>query len=914
MSVFSALYTLLIGPLELFFEVLYSLVNRVLDDPGLSIIFLSLAMNFLVLPLYKRADALQEEERVMDAKLKPWVTHIKKTFKGDERFMILQTYYRQNNYKTTDPLKGSVSLLLEIPFFMAAYNFLSALPLLQGASFGPIQNLGAPDAMLVIGGFAVNVLPILMTAINLISSAIYTKGAPLRSKIQLYVMAALFLVLLYDSPAGLVFYWTLNNLFSLVKNIFMKIPNPRKVFAWLASVTGVAALVYITVQRPVEAASSMAVLYALALMLQLPLILCYASGRRSRAEVVLTRKDRATFWVGCAFLAVLTGLFIPAGVIHVSPEEFINVTTQTGPMIYLLHSALTAAGFFLVWFGIFFLLASDGGKKWMSWGISAVSVIAVVNFMFFGRDYGNMSPGLVFDINPVYQGRLLNLAVVAAVAALVWVLWKKKQELLRFAILTACLAATVMSVVHIAQIRSTTETKTEQLQQMSGDLPSIPLSREGKNVIVLMMDRAVNSHVPYIMNEKPELREQFAGFTYYPNTISYGGYTNFGSPGLFGGYEYTPAEMNKRPDEPLADKHNEALKVMPDLFYNAGYETTVCDPPYAGYDWIPDLSIYDEYPGMHTYNTMGQFALKGDTAPAARADHRQNRNFFCYSIFKIVPVFAQPYVYDNGNYNEQVAQEAATSQTIESVSRATGLNPSFTEAYAVLQHLTDMTRIQDSGNTFLMLTNDTTHEPALLQEPDYVPQAVVDNTEYDAAHTDRFTLDGRTMKMETPYQVVHYQANMAAFLQLGEWFDYLREEGLYDNTRIIMVSDHGRSLSQFEDIELVTNFEDQYDDIMLYNPLLMVKDFGSTEFRVDDAFMTNADTAILATAGLIENAVNPFTGKPLDGGYKNGPQKVFLSHEWETPVNNGNTFLPGPWFAVEGPVFDLGSWTYLGVE
>ena len=36
-------------------------------------------------------------------------------------------------------------------------------------------------------------------------------------------MALAFLIFLYDRPSGLVFYWTLNNLFSLIKNVFYKI-------------------------------------------------------------------------------------------------------------------------------------------------------------------------------------------------------------------------------------------------------------------------------------------------------------------------------------------------------------------------------------------------------------------------------------------------------------------------------------------------------------------------------------------------------------------------------------------------------------------------------------------------------------------------------------------------------------------
>ena len=197
MSIGRLLYQLLLGPLELVFDVIYSLAYQITEHPGMAIVFLSLAMNFLVLPLYRRADAMQEEERLQSLRMKPGIDQIKKMFKGDERFMILQTYYRQNNYKPYYALKGSLSLLLEIPFFIAAYHYLSELSLLQGASFGPISDLGHPDQLIHLGGISLNLLPILMTVINIISGAIYTKGMPIKSKVQLYGMALIFLVFLY---------------------------------------------------------------------------------------------------------------------------------------------------------------------------------------------------------------------------------------------------------------------------------------------------------------------------------------------------------------------------------------------------------------------------------------------------------------------------------------------------------------------------------------------------------------------------------------------------------------------------------------------------------------------------------------------------------------------------------------------
>ena len=123
MSFFSILGTLLIRPLRLLFEVIYMMAERLIGNPGLSIIVLSLMMNFLVLPLYRRADAMQEEEQQTELRLNKGVAHIKKTFSGDERMMMLQTYYRQNNYKPTYVLRGATSLFLEIPFSSRPTSF-----------------------------------------------------------------------------------------------------------------------------------------------------------------------------------------------------------------------------------------------------------------------------------------------------------------------------------------------------------------------------------------------------------------------------------------------------------------------------------------------------------------------------------------------------------------------------------------------------------------------------------------------------------------------------------------------------------------------------------------------------------------------------------------------------------------------
>ena len=64
---------------------------------------------------------------------------------------------------------------------------------LVGASFGPIANLCLQDGLVRIGGHGFNLLPVLATLINIISGFIYAKRQPRSARIQLYLMAAVFL-------------------------------------------------------------------------------------------------------------------------------------------------------------------------------------------------------------------------------------------------------------------------------------------------------------------------------------------------------------------------------------------------------------------------------------------------------------------------------------------------------------------------------------------------------------------------------------------------------------------------------------------------------------------------------------------------------------------------------------------------
>ncbi len=903
MSFGEILSTLLIGPLQLLFETIFTIVDRLVQNPGLSIVALSLAMNFLVLPLYKRADAMQEEERQTELKLHKGVAHIKKVFRGDERMMMLQTYYRQNHYKPSYVLKGATSLLLEIPFFIAAYRFLSGLKLLNGVPFGPIGDLGRPDGMLVLGSLTLNLLPILMTAINLVSCVIYTKGSLPKTKIQLYAMAIFFLFFLYGSPAGLVFYWTLNNLFSLGKTLCYKSEKARKGMKILSSLAGLFVAVFGLFFYGGRTLRRCILILALALVLQLPLAWPRLKGKllRSRPEKV-RQPNGKLFLAGALFLTALTGLLIPTTVIHASPQEFMAPGLSFHPMWYVVSALCLAFGTFVIWLGIFYWLAKPASRAKMESVTWILCGVGLVDYMFFGRKLGNLSAELVFDTGLYFTGReyVLNLAVVVLLALALWFLAKRFRQKLAWILIVATLAAVGMSGYQMVGISGSVNTALNQSRPQE-DLPEITLSKTEKNVVVFMLDRGVNAFIPYIMNERPELREQFAGFTHYTNVTSLGFMTNFSTPSLFGGYDYTPAKLNKRSNESLGQKHDEALRVMPAVFGENGYEVTAIDPPYAGYQTIPDLSIYDGMANVKSYIAKGAFT--GEEAQQKTIDANK-RNFFCYSVMKIMPAYLQETFYNKGTYNQgdgaQGGAQAATGPYT-----AYGQSTAFLNAYDVLTNLSNMTKVtQDGKGQVLIMDNDSTHDVDMLQEPGYVPAQNVDNREYEMENAGRFTLNGRTLKMETAVQYAHYQCDMAAFLQLGAWFDTLRELGAYDNTRIILVSDHGRSLGQVPELIL-----DNGMDAEGFYAVLMVKDFGATEFTTSDTFMTVADVPALATQDLIENPTNPFTGNPISSEDKTAhDQYLIWSKDWDISVNCGNTYLPATWYTVHDDIWNRDNW------
>jgi len=877
------LYTIIIYPITQILEFIFIFMQNVFKSTGITIICISLAVSVLCLPLYMVAERWQEIERNIQKRLKLKITKIKAVFKGDERYMILSFYYRQNHYHPIYALRSSFGLLIQIPFFIAAYSFFTRLQALQGTSFLFIRDLGKPDALLpVMGG--INVLPILMTLINIAAGAIYTRGLDVKDKIQIYGMALVFMVLLYNSPSALVLYWTLNNVFSFAKNLYLKITFGKKRF-FLFGIISISALFlayYVLFKHhgSIRVRTTIAVLSITAGIFSWIFPFVTRLVKRIK-HVSWTAKETLFLFVSSLFLLwTATGIFLPSMLIGASPQEFSFIDDVKSPLFFILNSSVQSFGLFIFWPLTVYFLFSEKTKKIFSVIMVLFSFSALCNMFVFPGNYGLISSYLVFAETVWHNLREISvnisvLIIISAFLLLIYIRgWKK---ILSFLVITVFIAFIPFSVKNLFFINGefkklsqyyAPEHKTEETIS-----PILHFSKTGKNVLVIMLDEAKNVFIPYIFDESPELYEKYDGFTYFPNTVTFNGHTKGGAPPIFGGYEYTPEGINNRPNVSLREKRKEALLIMPTLFSANGFSVAITDPPYIDDSWIPDLRIYDNKENISAYITDGVYTnlwLKRNNGELPTHKDILKRNILWYAVFRETPLALRQSVYYSGSWCTSFSENRMRK---------------FLNGYAVLDFLVELTGFKpEEKDTAVLMVNNTTHERLYLQAPDYRPQFTITN--YGKSP---FSKDAC------------YHANAAAIKRMSDYFDFLKANEVYDNTRIILVSDHGPVDVPLPKSGLTFNLYN-------YNPLLLVKDFNAKgAMKTDTAFMANADVPSLAMKELVENPVNPFTGNAITTNKKNNPflilvRRVVDKNETEIELDTQNTYY------VHDNIFDEENW------
>ena len=880
------LYMIFIYPVYMFVEFIFFLANNITDDYiGFSIVLLSVAVNVICLPIYNVAEKWQEKERAIQKQLKPKIADIKAVFSGDERYMILSAYYRQNHYHPVYAMRGMFALLIQIPFFIAAYKLLSGLPMMNNASFWFLKDLSNPDGLLHFAGMHINILPIVMTLINIIASVIYSKGFGIKEKLQLYITAAVFLILLYNSPSGLVFYWTLNNVFSLFKNIFYKIKLSKKVW-YAVAVLFFVSLTVITKISTSKLRPLVIMEFFTAVVVFVPIIRVIVSKFLLINIPKILSDDKTRFSIflqSSVVLFIFLGLVIPASTIASSPQEFVNFENIFNPFTILFYTAIQSIGC-LFWFVCLYKLFQKNVQVAFTFGSIIILVIAILNAYLFQDKYGSINNLLMFsDVGRLRHSLrevVINLAVIGAAGGITFfilylgVLKKFIGTILKI-LICSFLVIIVISSTTIYKELNTMKSATNALANSD---KAYRISKTGKNIFIFMLDRSMNFFLDPIFESSELVKSEYTGFTVFENSIAFGLSTNFSTPSLFGGYEYIPEKIDARSEELLVDKHNEALSVLPKLFSEHDWCVSFTDPSWLNYSWVPDLSVFKQY-NMRAKNIddngiYTQDFLKKDirrSVPQSKI-YGIRRNMFYFSLFRILPLEVRRIFYANGMYG-------SVGIPIYSAS--------FMNAYSAIENVTNEIEFVENQDCINIIVNNVTHEPPRKETVQMIGK------DFLIPLAKKYCFNESTEN--------HFYANYLAHESCARFFRFLKDNGCWDNSRIIIAGDHGSGGIRVKGMNFIDAFAgfDFYPESLI--PLIMMKDFDSNgKLNKDYTFMTLADIPALATKDLpVELQKNPFT------------EKKFIDTQNKEIVKSVED---GSWHAnhqLKSTQFDVYSWVYV---
>ena len=191
---------------------------------GVAILLLTVVIKLLFFPLANKSYVAMSKMK----KLQPEMVKIRERFEGDktrQQQALMELYKKEQ----VNPAAGCLPIVVQIPVFFALYKVLFVSIEMRHAPFyGWIHDLSAPDPMVITNLFglvpwdppqllAIGIWPLLMGASMFLQQKLNPQPAdPVQARVFM-IMPFMFMFLLASFPAGLVIYWTWNNVLSIAQ-------------------------------------------------------------------------------------------------------------------------------------------------------------------------------------------------------------------------------------------------------------------------------------------------------------------------------------------------------------------------------------------------------------------------------------------------------------------------------------------------------------------------------------------------------------------------------------------------------------------------------------------------------------------------------------------------------------------------
>lgn len=180
-------------------------LHKLVGNWGWAIVLLTIVIKTIFFPL--QAASYRSMARMK--KVTPKLMALREKF-GDDRVKLNAAMMELYKTEKINPLGGCLPIVVQIPVFIALYWVLLASVEMRDAPWiGWIRDLAAPDPFYV--------LPLVMAATMIIQTRLNpTPPDPMQAR-MMQIMPIVFSVMFFFFPAGLVLYWLVNNIYSIVQ-------------------------------------------------------------------------------------------------------------------------------------------------------------------------------------------------------------------------------------------------------------------------------------------------------------------------------------------------------------------------------------------------------------------------------------------------------------------------------------------------------------------------------------------------------------------------------------------------------------------------------------------------------------------------------------------------------------------------
>jgi YidC/Oxa1 family membrane protein insertase len=191
---------------------------------GVAILLLTVVIKLVFFPLANKSYKAMSQMR----KLQPEMQKLRERF-ADDKMRLNQEMMALYKREKVNPASGCLPIIIQIPVFFALYKVLFVTIEMRHAPFyGWIRDLSAPDPTSIFNGFGlipwsppeflmIGAWPLIMGATMWLQQKLNPQPPdPVQARLFM-ILPIVFTFMLAHFPAGLVIYWTWNNVLSILQ-------------------------------------------------------------------------------------------------------------------------------------------------------------------------------------------------------------------------------------------------------------------------------------------------------------------------------------------------------------------------------------------------------------------------------------------------------------------------------------------------------------------------------------------------------------------------------------------------------------------------------------------------------------------------------------------------------------------------